>query len=226
MRYVGNGWTRMTFPGMGSRLHHTTGFSLGEDEVHEYRQYYYARLYAPKAPQGHLFQALFDFNAALDTTFAVGLTIAATFNPIAAAVESGITAMDTAVGVANGTLDGGDVAMAVVTSMPGVPGSPGAGKLARTGRGKNHLGPDERAIGAHSTWKRDPSTGNVTGHAEWRTNARSPSGFDQVKRVDTQYANPHTHVNKKTGAVVPTPHAHDPSTPGGVRPARPDELPE
>lgn len=88
------------------------------------------------------------------------------------------------------------------------------------------LKPDPAAQGPHSTFKRDPTTGKVMGHAEWQPNPRSPSGFDQAKRVDTQYANPHTHYNKATGQQVPTPHAHERSAPGGVRPARPDELPQ
>jgi RHS repeat-associated protein len=93
------------------------------------------------------------------------------------------------------------------------------------GRGANKLKPDPNATGPHSTWKTDAG-GNVTGHAEWKPNPQNPSGFDQVKRVDTQHANPHTHHNKATGEAVPTPHVHETSTPGGVRPARPDELPK
>lgn len=65
----------------------------------------------------------------------------------------------------------------------------------------------------------------MTGHAEWQPNPRNPSGFDQAKRVDTQHANHHTHLNKANGEQVPTPHAHDKTAPGGVRPATPDELP-
>ena len=95
---------------------------------------------------------------------------------------------------------------------------------AKTGRGKNHLTPDSKAEGPHSTFRRD-ANGNVSHHAEWKPNPKNPTGFDQTKRVDTQYSNPHTHVNKTTKNTVPTPHAHDRSAPGGVRPARPDELP-
>lgn len=96
---------------------------------------------------------------------------------------------------------------------------------ARTGRARNNLQPDPRAQGPHSTFKLDPA-GRVSGHAEWVPNPKNPSGFDQVKRVDTQYGNPHTHHNTATGQEIPTPHVHDKSAPGGVRSARPDELPE
>lgn len=98
------------------------------------------------------------------------------------------------------------------TTQPRAPGdTPGAGQ----GRGKNNLRPDPSAEGPHTTIKRD-ADGNVTGHAEWTPNDRNPTGFDQVKRVDTQHANPHEHNG------VPTPHVHEGRD---VRPARPDELP-
>ncbi|MBK9261550.1 MAG: hypothetical protein IPM54_17310 [Polyangiaceae bacterium] len=87
------------------------------------------------------------------------------------------------------------------------------------GRGGNRLAPDSSAGGAHSTFKTN-THGKVSGYAEWRPNSRNPSGFDQVKRVDTQYANPHTDRG------VPTPHVHEKSAPLEVRPARPDELPK
>jgi hypothetical protein len=92
-----------------------------------------------------------------------------------------------------------------------------------SGRGANHLKPDPRAKGQHFTFKTDPQTGKVTGYAEWKPNPQNPSGFDQVKRVDFT-GDPH--FNKATGQDVPTPHAHEKGVPGGVRPARPDEVPQ
>jgi len=86
------------------------------------------------------------------------------------------------------------------------------------GRGANNLKPDPVAQGPHSTFKTDPQ-GRVTAHAEWQPNPRNPSGFNKVKRVDTQYATPHEHTG------VSTPHVHDKTVPGGIRPARPEELP-
>ncbi len=74
------------------------------------------------------------------------------------------------------------------------------------GRGRNNLRPIPTAVGAHSTFKRNPATGELTGHAEWKPNPRNPNGFDQVKRVDTK-GDPH--FNKVTGEDVPTPHVHE-----------------
>jgi len=96
--------------------------------------------------------------------------------------------------------------------------------LQHSGRGRNHLQPDAAAEGSHTTLRRNQD-GGVSHHIEWTPNARNPSGFDEVKRVDTQHANPHSHRNKATGEEVMTPHTHEPTTPGGIRPARPDELP-
>ncbi len=54
------------------------------------------------------------------------------------------------------------------------------------------------------------------------SNSKNPSGFDSSKRVDIT-GGPHT--NKVTGQDVPTPHVHGKDISGGVRPARPDEIP-
>lgn len=90
---------------------------------------------------------------------------------------------------------------------------------------KNKLTPDPNATGPHTTFRRD-ADGNVTTHQEWEPSQKNPTGFDAGKRVDTQYAKPTPHFNNTTGKDVPTPHVHDPSVPGGVRPATPDELPQ
>lgn len=87
--------------------------------------------------------------------------------------------------------------------------------IAAARRGANNLRPDRNAQGRHSTFRRD-ADGNVTHHAEWEPNSQNPNGFQEVQRVDTQYANPHSHGG------IPTPHTH---TPGGIRPALPGELP-
>jgi len=89
------------------------------------------------------------------------------------------------------------------------------------GRGGTKLGPDPAAEGPHSTFKTDPQ-GKVTSHAEWKSNPKNPSGYDQVKRTDVEGA---ADYNKATGKDVPTPHTHEKGTPGGVRPATPDEVP-
>lgn len=124
-----------------------------------------------------------------------------------------------------------DTALAAVPIAPGVAGlaiqgarKGGADVAATSGRGRNHLTPDSKAEGDHSTFRRDED-GNVSHYAEWTPNDKNPTGFDQVKRVDTQHSNPHDHTNKVTNEDVPTPHVHDKSVPGGIRPATPDELP-
>jgi len=91
----------------------------------------------------------------------------------------------------------------------------------RTSRGKNHLQSDPDAVGPHSTFRRD-SDGNVKNHAEWTPNSKNPSGFDQSKRVDMVGDE---HQNKATREWIQTPHVHDKTVPGGIRAARPDELP-
>jgi RHS repeat-associated protein len=90
-----------------------------------------------------------------------------------------------------------------------------------TGRGRNHLRPDERATGAHSTFRRDRS-GNVNHTQTWTPNPRNPRGFDAGHRVDVTGK---PHINRRTGQVVPTPHVQGRGIPGGVRPARPAEIP-
>jgi hypothetical protein len=92
----------------------------------------------------------------------------------------------------------------------------------KVGRGGTRLGPDLSAQGPHSTFKRDPTTGRVTGHAEWRPNSRNPHGYDQVKRVDVAGE---AHFNKATQQDIHSPHVHEKGIPGGVRPARSDEIP-
>lgn len=86
---------------------------------------------------------------------------------------------------------------------------------------KPNLKPDPDATGPHTTMKYN-SEGKITNYEEWSVNPRNPSGFDSVKRVDTQYANPHPHMNKD-GVKVYSPHVHEK---GDVRPALSWELPQ
>jgi len=94
----------------------------------------------------------------------------------------------------------------------------------KIGRQKNWLEPKYDADGPHSTFRRNEK-GQVTTHTEWTPNPQNPKGWDPVKRVDTQYAKPHSHRNKVTGQDIPTPHTQGKNIPGGVRPATPDEIP-
>ena len=86
----------------------------------------------------------------------------------------------------------------------------------------NKVQPHPDAEGPHTTWKKDPQTGEITRHETYKPNPRNPSGFDKVQSTDLKGA---PHVNKKTGDVIPTPHTQGKNIPGGVRPATPDEIP-
>lgn len=97
---------------------------------------------------------------------------------------------------------------------------------AGAGRGGNKLLPHPEAQGSHTSFKRDPTTGKISAYETYspQSNPRNPNPWQFEKRVDTQYSKPHEHFNKTTQQDVPTPHVHDPLTPGGVRPAEPWEL--
>jgi RHS repeat-associated protein len=99
-----------------------------------------------------------------------------------------------------------------------------AGCASGGGRGKNKLVPDPDAEGAHSVFRTDPQTGEITHYEtfEPQTNPQDPNPWQSTKRYD---ATGGSHFNKVTGQDVPTPHVHDPATPGGVRPPNPDEVP-
>lgn len=78
-----------------------------------------------------------------------------------------------------------------------------------TGRGKNDRKPDPEATGDHTV-------SNDKGSTTYERNDRNPSGFDEVKRVDTK---------GRSHNGVPTPHVHEKGT-KKVRPARQDEIPK
>lgn len=78
------------------------------------------------------------------------------------------------------------------------------------GRGENNRTPDTEATGDHSV-------SNSRGSTTYQKNENNPSGFQEVKRVDTQ-------GGAHNG--VPVPHVHEKSAPGGVRHARTDEIPK
>ena len=83
-------------------------------------------------------------------------------------------------------------------------------------RGCNVLKPDPNAKGAHSTFRRDPKTGQITHYATYEPNPLNPTGFDEVLRYDG--------VGKAHGGI-PTPHVEGKSIPGRVRAAYPWEIP-
>jgi hypothetical protein len=74
------------------------------------------------------------------------------------------------------------------------------------------------------TPNREPRKGYTT----FEPNSQNPSGHQEKSRTDLTGR---PHINKDTGQPVPTPHVtgKEPDgtpIPGGVRPARPDELPD
>ena len=87
----------------------------------------------------------------------------------------------------------------------------------------NKLGPVKEAEGAHTTWKSDSITGEITRHETWSPNKRNPSGWDKIQSTDLQGK---AHINKITGEAVSTPHTQGKSIPGGVREAYPNEIPK
>jgi hypothetical protein len=72
-------------------------------------------------------------------------------------------------------------------------------------------------------FKRGPD-GAITGYEtfEPQDNPHDPKPWRSEKRVDV---GGRPHYNKETGRLVPTPHVQGRGITGGVRPARPDELP-
>jgi RHS repeat-associated protein len=89
------------------------------------------------------------------------------------------------------------------------------------GRGSNHLEPDAKAQGNHSTFRTDPKTGKTTNTATYDKNPRNPSGYQETKRVDVTGK---PHIDSKTKQPIPTPHVIE-AKQKNPRPARADELP-
>ncbi|MDP9314519.1 MAG: hypothetical protein M3R24_27185, partial [Chloroflexota bacterium] len=95
----------------------------------------------------------------------------------------------------------------------------------RSGR-KNPLEPDPKADGPHTTYRRDPVTGEVIKYETWQPkpnrHPNDPHKWESEKRYNGRGG---SHYNPVTRQDVKTPHVHDPKTPGGVRPPTPDEIP-
>jgi RHS repeat-associated protein len=92
-------------------------------------------------------------------------------------------------------------------------------------RAQNHLQPETGAQGPHSSFKRDPKTGEVKKHAEYTPNPQNPTGFDEVQRTDLNLQGK-AHRNTLTGQRVGPPHTQGKNIPGEVRPALPNEIPK
>ena len=101
------------------------------------------------------------------------------------------------------------------------PSSPKQNKSKPNSKAKNKLKPDPNAQGDHTTFKRNPKTGEITNYETWKTNPKNPTGFDSVQRYDG-IGEPH--FNKVTKERL-IPHVHDKAVPGGVRSPIPWEIP-
>ncbi len=101
----------------------------------------------------------------------------------------------------------------------------GGGGVLRGGGG-GLLKPNLNAQGPHTVFKTNPQ-GRVTRYETYSPNKNPyyPKPWVKEKAVDTQFATPHEHFNKVNKRDIPTPHVHDPNTPGKIRPALPEELP-
>ena len=94
----------------------------------------------------------------------------------------------------------------------------------KIGRKKN-LQPDPNANGPHTVYKRDPMTGKITKYESYQpqTNPNDPKPWESLKRYDGPPSG--SHYNKFLDKYINSPHVHDPSYPGGIRPAMPWEIP-
>ena len=90
--------------------------------------------------------------------------------------------------------------------------------------GRNRLIPDPNATGAHTVFRRDPTTGLVTHYEtfQFQTNVYDPKMWESVKRFD---AIGRKHTNKILKLDIQTPHIHDKTFPGGVRHPESWEVP-
>ena len=93
------------------------------------------------------------------------------------------------------------------------------------GRAKNKLRPDPDAQGPHSTFKRDPATGRVSGHAEWDAKGNPVKRTDVTGRRHGGVDTPHRHEYGPPNTNPETGQTH-PGRTRRVRPATPDEIPQ
>ena len=134
----------------------------------------------------------------------------------ASKVEEGGTAVQTTESAATAT--GADTGTAGANGASANSGS----STSASGGG---MAPSPNAQGAHTVFKVDPQTGKVVKYQTFKpqTNPKNPNPWNRTKRFD---ASGKSHFNKETQQPVPTPHVHDPETPGGVRPPDPAEIPQ
>jgi RHS repeat-associated protein len=89
---------------------------------------------------------------------------------------------------------------------------------------RKKLKPDPNATGNHSTFRKDPVTGEITHYETYKPqiNVKNPNAWEVEKRYD---AKGKAHTNKFLGEKIDTPHVHDPAYPGGVRYPNNTEIP-
>jgi RHS repeat-associated protein len=93
------------------------------------------------------------------------------------------------------------------------------------GEGKRkYLDAVQDANGPHTVWKKN-NKGEITNHQTFdlNKNPNNPNKWVKGNRTDITGK---SEFNKKTKQWVDTPHTHDKSAPGGIRPTKPSELPK
>ena len=123
-----------------------------------------------------------------------------------------------------GARTSGDKPVHNTNASPPNPGQGGRGDGNGKPPSRPRNSPHPDAEGAHSVFRRDPHTGQVTHYTTYEpnTNPHFPHRFQEKLRYDGKGE---PHFNQVTREYVPTPHINDRSVPGKVRPAIPEEIP-
>lgn len=92
---------------------------------------------------------------------------------------------------------------------------------------RNRFVPNFNAESAHTVFRRDSLTQKVTHYETFRpqTNLFDPKPWESVVRFDNSGKIDQSHFNKVLKKQIYEPHVHDPSFPGGIRPAELWEIP-
>jgi RHS repeat-associated protein len=92
---------------------------------------------------------------------------------------------------------------------------------------RRRLAPHPDATGPHSSFKKDPLTGETTKYETYafNTNPNNPNKWNMKKAYHGK-GDDKGHFNKVLDKRIPHPHVHEETTLGGVRNALPDEIPK
>lgn len=95
----------------------------------------------------------------------------------------------------------------------------------RTSSRRNRFALNQNARGAHTVFRKDPKTDNMSKHETYipQTNPRNPNAWESTKRFDGVGSD--KHWNKVLKKDMYSPHVHEPGCPGGTRPAQAWEIP-